>query len=179
MKVEQQQQLIQNRRLQLTGRRKWLHYNDPLLLAGLSLFIAFLMGKDLVKASYYSSPLLILLTFPMASLVLFIKQYRSLNLKEIFTGLTKEENHQLVRDALRALGWSVKINNKGFIEAYTNEWGWWTWVDQMISIAITDNEILFNSISNVDSFATQAFTWGQNWRNKRNFIRAINQLRSF
>jgi hypothetical protein len=181
MKVEQQQQLIQARRLQLAGRRKWLHYIDPLLLGGMSLFIIFYIGKGFIeKDGYYNSPFLLLfLIFPVAAVGLLIKQYRSLNLRQVYTGLSKEENHQLVKDALRVLGWSVKVNNRGFIEAYTNESGWWTWENQMISILIADNEILFNSIGNVNGYNTQSFTWGQNWRNKRNFIIAINQLRDF
>lgn len=74
------------------------------------------------------------------------------------------------------LGWDVKVDNKGYIEAYTGDFGFWTWTDQMISILIDDNKIMFNSIGNVDTFATQPFSWRQNLRNIKQFKETFDRL---
>lgn len=65
----------------------------------------------------------------------------------------------MAKEVLRTLKWHIRIDNKGFIEANTDSFGYRTWADQMISIIITDYKILINSICNVDIYATQAITW--------------------
>ena len=76
---------------------------------------------------------------------------------------------------MRTLGWKVRVDNKGFIEAYVDESGlFFTWPAQMISVIIADNTILFNSIGDVDTYATQAFTWWKHARNIKQFKKTFD-----
>lgn len=140
-------------------------------MLGISLLFIFLVAKGFIKKQgHYNSPyLLIFLIFPIITLFAYINQRQLLKLKQINTDFLKPDNYKIVKDTLHTLNWRIKVDNKGFIEAYTNNFVFWTWTDQMISIVITDNKILFNSIGNVDTYATQLFSWGQNTRNIKQF----------
>jgi hypothetical protein len=46
----------------------------------------------------------------------------------------------------------------------------------MVSIVITEGKVLFNSISNVDSYATQVVTYGENKRNMEKFAETFELL---
>ncbi len=146
-------------KLTLTRKRTFAHYLDPLIMAAISLFFIFLILKGFVeKEGNYNSPyILIFLFFPIVSVLFFINQRRLLQLKQINTNFSKHTNYHLVKETLKVLSWHVKVDNKSFIEAYTDNFGFWTWTDQMISVFIADNKILFNSIGNVDNFAAQHF----------------------
>jgi hypothetical protein len=101
--------------------------------------------------------------------VLYFHQKNSLRLHELKASPLKQDNYKLVKETLSTLRWQIKKDNIGFIEAFTDNFGFWTWTDQMVSVIITDNKIFLNSICNVDTYATQAIAWGQNRRNIRRF----------
>lgn len=178
MDLAEQKQSLGSGRLKLTGKRKWLHYLDALMFAVLSLvFLGMIANGFIEKTGYYSSPyIFILLAFPVFTALVFYSQYTLLKFKQINTNLSKKRNYDLVKATCRALRWQVKIDNAGFIEAYVKSSGIWTWSDQMFTVVITDHLILFNSISDVDDYRTQPFTWGQNGRNKRAFIKMFDLL---
>lgn len=149
---------------------------------GVSLFFLFLIVKGFIKkVGDYNSPyFLIFLIFPLTAFLFYVGQKRLLQLRQIDTRFAKQDNYKIVKETLLTLGWDIKVDNEGFIEAYTNNSGFWTWTNQMISIIITDNTVLFNSIGNVDTYATQAISWGQHSRNRKQFrdtfeLIAINQ----
>lgn len=178
MDLSQQKQLLQSGRLKLTGKRKWLHYLDALMFAAMSLiFIGMIANRFIEKTGNYKSPyIFIFLAFPAFTVLVFYSQYALLKFKQINTNLSKQKNHDLVKATCRVLKWRVKVDNVGFIEAYIESSGIWTWSDQMFTVVISDNLILFNSISDVEDYQAQAFTWGQNGRNRRAFIKAFKRL---
>jgi hypothetical protein len=178
MTTEQHQKALTTRKLTLSKRRALAHYLDFFLMIVISIFLGVyvLRGYSEETSNYNSPYLLIFLAFPIATIVIYLSQRRLLRLASIETNHSKSANYMLAKETLKTLGWRIKVDNKGFIEAYTNNFGFWTWTDQMISIFISDNKILYNSIGNVDSFATQAVSWGQNLRNRKRFRNALGIL---
>lgn len=148
---------------------------DTVIAAGLSIFFCFLIVKGFInKEGYYKSPYFaIFLVFPIVAGLLYLHQKNCLRLIEIETKHSKQDNYQAIKAALKKLKWQIKVDNKGFIEAYTNNFGLFTWADQMFSVLITDDKIFINSICNVDTYATQAISWGQNSRNIKRFKKAF------
>lgn len=178
MTTQQQQLSLSTKKLYLTKDRLLKHYLDCLILTGLTLLFFVLIGKGFInKQGHYNSPyFLLFLIFPALTLLIYFNKRQELRLKDIYTNLSKHDNYKIVRETLNQLGWQVKVDNKGFIEAYTDNFGFFTWTDQMISVLIDDKKISFNSIGNVDTFATQGFSWGQNIRNKKQFTEAFELL---
>lgn len=178
MTTLQQQKVLESKRLHLTKRRTLRYYSDTLIVSFISIILLLFIVKGFISRSgYYNSPyLLIFLIFPGFACYLFVKQTKSLFLKELETSFTKQDNYKIAKETLQILKWHIRIDNKGFIEANTDSFGFLTWTDQMISILITDNKILLNSICNVDTYATQAITWGQNTRNMKKFIGTFERL---
>jgi hypothetical protein len=178
MTILQQQEMIQTKRLHLTRGRKRRYYIDPFIVTGIALFLWFLIAKGFInKEVNYKSPYFtIFLVFPLMAGLLYLHQKKSLRLTEIETNLSKQDNYKAVKAILRELKWQIKVDNKGFIEAYTDNFGIITWADQMFSVVITDDKILVNSICNVDTYATQAISWGQNARNIKQFKRAFEHV---
>ena len=178
MTTQQQQISLSTKRLYLTKDRLLKHYLDVIIFTGLTLLFFLLIGNGFInKQGHYNSPyFLLFLIFPTLTLLIYFNKRQELRLKDVHTNLPKSENHKIVRATLKQLGWQVKVDNKGFLEAYTDNFGFFTWTDQMISVLIDDNKISFNSIGNVDTLATQGFSWGQNIRNKRQFIETFELL---
>lgn len=178
MTTQQQQISLSTKKLYLTKDRLLKHYIDVLILTGLTLLFLFVIGKGFInKQGYYNSPyFLLFLIFPTLTLLIYFNKRQALRLKDIHTNLPKSENYKIVRATLKQLGWQIKVDNKGFLEAYTDNFGFFTWTDQMISVLIDDKKISFNSIGNVDTFATQGFSWGQNIRNKKQFTETFEHL---
>jgi hypothetical protein len=173
MTTQHQQLSFSTKRLYLPKGRLFQHYLDCFILAAMSLFLLFLIAKVYIdKQGHYDSPylLLFLLFFPFLTLLAYFNKRQELRLKEIQTSLSKQGNYQAVKETIKALGWHIKVDNKGFIEAHKEGSGFfWTWPDQMASFLIMDNKIAFNSIGNVDNYTTQAFCWGQHSRSIKQF----------
>lgn len=178
MTTQQQHISLSKKKLYLTKDRLLKHYLDVLILTGLTLFFLFLIGKGFInRQGHYNSPhFLLFLIFPVLTLLIYFNKRQELRLKDIHTNLPKSDNYKIVRATLKHLGWQIKVDKKGFIEAYTDNFGRFTWTDQMVSILIVNDKIAFNSIGNVDSFATQGFSWGQNIRNKKKFAQTFELL---
>ena len=171
MTTQHQQFSISTKKLYLTKGRLAKYYFDTFILGGLTLLISVIISKGVItKVGHNSSPyFLLFLFFPVLTIISYLNLRRELRLTELKTGLSKHDNYKTTKETLKTLGWHIKVDNKGFIEAYTDNFGVWTWTDQMISIFLEDNKIMYNSVCNVDTFATQAFSWGQNTRNKKQF----------
>ena len=175
MTTLQQQEMLQTKRLYLTKRRRIRYYLDTLIEIVLSIFFLFLIAKGFInKDGHYNSPYFtIFLVFPIMAGLLYLHQNKSLRLKELKTDLSKQDNYKVVKATLEALHWQIKVDNKDFIEASTDDFGIFTWAEQMFSIVISDDRIFINSICNVDTYATQAIAWGQNSRNIKRFIERL------
>jgi hypothetical protein len=115
MTTSHQENIIQSRRLTLAKGRAFRHYLDTIIISVISFVLLYFIAKGFItKTGHYDSPyLLIFLMFPFLSLILFIKQYSSLQLKEMNTNLSKEVNYKLAKETLRTLGWEMKVDNKG------------------------------------------------------------------
>ena len=151
---------------------------DTYFVTGFSIFLWILIVNGFInKEGHYKSPYFtIFLIFPIMAGLLYLHQKKSLRLKELETNLSKQDNYQAVKATLKELKWQIKVDNKGFIEAYTDNFGIITWADQMFSAVITDDKILINSICNVDTYATQAIAWGQNSRNVKRFRKTFEHV---
>jgi hypothetical protein len=171
MNKKEQEFAITTKKLHLNKGRLLRHYFDVYLMALITVFLVFYKLEVFVSIIRdHNSPIfLFLLFFPVLTILIYYNKTKELRLTELHTVYAKQENYTVVKQTLKTLGWRIKIDNKGFIEAYTNNFGLWTWSDQMFCVFITDNKILYTSLVNVDTFATQAITWGQNSRNKRKF----------
>ena len=180
MKNSQDQQILESRKLYLTKKRAINHYLDAFIIIGIALFPIFLLFKGFVnKTGYYNSPyFLIFLIFPAMALYLFLKQVKLLKLTELTTPFAKSENYKIAKETVRTLQWSIKIDTKGFIEAYTKSEDFWSNQDQMFSIVITDNRILVNSIWNVDTYSATPISWGQNSKNVKKFKEVFQLISS-
>lgn len=178
MTTKQQQLSISTKRLYLSKDRLLKHYLDCLILAAITSVLLFLIIKGIItKELHTNSPyFLLFLIFPFLTILIYFNKKQELRLIEIHTNLSKLNNHTVVTETLKQLNWQIKVNNKGFIEAYTDNFGFFTWTDQMVSVLIDEKRVIFNSIGNVDSFATQGFSWGQNIRNKRLFAKTFEIL---
>lgn len=178
MTTQHQEISLATKKLYLPKDRLVKHYLDCFIFTGLTLFFLFLIVRGFInRQGHHDSPYcLLFLFFPLLTLLAYISKRQELRLKEIQTTLSKQDNYTGVKDTMKVLGWHIKVDNKGFIEAYTDNFGIWTWTDQMVSVLIGDNKILFNSIGNVDTYATQAFSWGQNSRNIKQFRETFELL---
>jgi hypothetical protein len=151
-------------RLILSRKRLFRHYTGVLLLLLLSVFlITFIAVKSADSNFVFKTPMLIFLIFPLFTIAAFINQYAALKLKTFGTGLSSLDNYSIAKDAIKTLNWKIRIDNRGFIEAFNDytSFGRTTGKD-MISIIITENKILINSIGNVDGVSDWqiAFSFG-------------------
>lgn len=178
MTVLHQDISLTTKRLYLPKNRLFKHFLDCFIMAGITLVVFVLIVKGwITRDGYYNSPyFLFFLIFPLFTLLIYLNKRQELRLREVHTRFSKQGNYQTVKAALKILAWHIKVDNKGYIEAYTDNFGFWTWTDQMISVLPTDNAIYFTSIGNVDTYATQAFSWGQHSRNIKQFRRTFESL---
>ena len=178
MNSSQQEEMIETNQLRLSAGRRRRYYIDTFIVTSLSLVIWFLILKGFInKEGYYKSPyVFIFLIFPIVAVLLYIHQKNSLRLIGLETSLSRERNYQAVKATLKELKWKIKVDNKGFIEAHIDNFGIFNGSDQMFSVVITENRILVNSISNVDTYVSQAITWGQNFRNLIEFKKKFEEV---
>lgn len=180
MTLRQQQEMIHTRRLLLSGKRLYKHYLATGMLGLTSLFLLFLVYGDTFN-SYYSRLFLVLcIAFPLLAVVSFFSRHRALRLKEVRTGLPRELNQALAGETLRKLGWTVNVEEAGFIEAYPPVHlltDFRTWSGEMVSVVITDGKILLNSTGNLDRPTPPAvFSMGKHRQNVRKFIDTFELL---
>jgi hypothetical protein len=153
---------------------------DCYILAGISCFFIALVAKGFTdKIGNYDSPyFLFFLIFPVMAIVSIIVKRSELRYSEIETGKPLADNYKAVKETLKVLGWQLSLDKRRFLEAFTNNFGFWTSTDQMITIIISDNKILYNSIGNVDTYATQLISWGQHSRNRSQFKETLGLILS-
>ncbi len=165
--------MLAGRRLILSRKRFITNYSIPFTV-GLMGSVALFFSSNLLFDSTipFSPAVLILLAIPATAIALFLNQYTALRLKQIDTGLSKENNYKFAKIALENLQWEINVDTKGYIETFNPLGDITTWEDQMISIIIDDNVILINSICNVDSIVLNqsAFSLGKNRQNVRRFL---------
>ena|ERR1700722_3397065 len=179
MTVEQQKKMLSTQRLILNRRRLFKHY-EIFVYAGLPMFgslVGFIIFEIRAGTSKFYSPVMILLALPVLGLAVFFNQYRGLRFTKVNTTLSQEQNYKTAKEAIQQLKWSLKVDNKGFLEALNPFSDLRTWGDEMISIVITEHQILINSICNVDrSLSQAALSFGKNRQNIRRFCKAFSSI---
>lgn len=177
------EKILMTGRLILRRRRLFRHYAGVLLLLFLSIFlITFIAVKSVDSNFAFKTPMLIFLIFPLFTITAFINQYVALNLKTFETVLSKADNYSIAKDAIKTLKWKIRIDNIGFIEAFNDYTSFGrTTGEDMISIIITDNKILINSIGNVDGVSDWqvSFSFGKHTENINKFLAAFEILSQF
>jgi uncharacterized membrane protein YbhN (UPF0104 family) len=116
--------------------------------------------------------------FLLASIIVYKKQQRKLKLTDFKTGLPKNDNYSIAKKAVENLQWTIKADSIDFIEAYNPHRDFRTWGNEMISILLLDNDILLNSICNLDLMNQAAFSFGKNKKNVDKFINEFKHLNS-
>jgi hypothetical protein len=179
MNEQQLQKMIKTRRLMLSKRRLRKHYRGCGAPGILGAFFFYLSAKGYNGQSeqvYFGVSLLLI----SLAILMLLNQYFALRLKEVTTGLTREQNYYLVKETLKTLGWPVRVEDKGFVEAYTPS-GFpkdlRTGGREMVSIVITDEAVWINSICNLDHYLPpSAFSLGKNRQNVRKFLSTLELL---
>ena len=169
MTVSQQEKILITKRLHLTAARKWRYYTDTIISGGVSVFLLFILGKLFFQEKWIQTTpyAFTLLLIPALTILCYYMQWKALEMQEIRTNFSKNDNRRLVMAALEKLRWKVRVKQAGFIEAHTSSFLLLTHCEQMISIVIEDGRILFNSISSVDRSSLPTNTWGMNRQNNR------------
>jgi hypothetical protein len=161
------QKMISKGRLILTMRRFLVHYSASIFFSLSSLIlIATLIihwSKNASQKNFFIVVLMIFVLFPLLAIITFINQYKNLKFHSFQTQFSKTDNHKLAAQTLRRIGWKIKVNQKEFIEAYNPKWSnGRTWGYEMMSIIISEKEILINCICSVDTIWFQAgLTFGK------------------
>lgn len=172
MTIEQQKKMLSTERLILSRKRLFEHY-EVLFYMGLPmclLLIAYFYLQIPDGFKNIISAKLILLALPAMGIAIFLNQYFGLRFAKVTTTLTQEENYELAKKTIGELRWKIRVDNKGFLEAFNPFSDFRTWGNEMISILITDHQILINSICNVDDVQSQAaLSFGKNRQNINRF----------
>lgn len=180
MNEQQLHKMIRTRRLVLNKKRLRRHYLSSGVTGIAATFFLYLLLKGYWSGhgEEYYFPLFV--GMAALALLLLANQYYALRLKEVPTGRPQEQNQLVVRATLEKLGWPVSMDREGFIEAYTPSsfpGDLRTWGAEMVSIVITDDRVLVNSICNLEhSPAQAAFSLGKNGQNVRRFRETFELL---
>lgn len=108
--------------------------------------------------------------FLLVSYLAYKSQQSQLKLISFATDMSQNDNYGLTKKTLDALQWRVEKDTPNFIEAYNPHRDIKTWGNEMFSIVLMDNQILLNSICNLDAMNQVMFTFGKNRQNIEKFI---------
>ena len=182
MTSEQIDNMIQSGMLFLDKKRRKSHFDaaNTLKLTALIpvvLFCVFIIkdGTDKLVTLMIVSTVMTLI-FLSASYLTFKSQQSKLKLTSFDTGLSRDDNYTLTKNTLNALHWTVKEDTSDFIEAYNPHRDIRTWGNEMVSIILLDNQILLNSICNLDAMNQVMFTFGKNKQNIDKFIETFGLI---
>ena len=113
----------------------------------------------------------------LASYLTYKSQQSKLKLATFETGISKTDNYILTKKTLEILQWKIKEDTSDFIEAYNPHRDIRTWGNEMISIILLGNQILLNSICNLDTLNQSGFSFGKNQENVDIFITKFQVIR--
>ncbi len=174
--MKEQLEMLKRKRLVLSRKRMTRHFGICLWSIGGAIFALLLQASFFLSGKNVDGRdgQILILVLILISIILAWIQYRKLKFKRIQNHFSSEENKKIVNDAIESLNWKIAFKSKYFIEAINPKRDYRSWGDEMISIVVADQEILVNSICNVDSTRMQAFlSFGKNKENVRKLFEQI------
>lgn len=83
----------------------------------------------------------------------------------------------IAQKALHALQWQIKVDKKGYIEAFVDNSNLLSqFTTQMFTVLIDNNRILFTSTSNVDDFAAYSISWLKDLQEINHFKKTVTLI---
>ena len=167
----------------LTLTQKFSYYLLPIMMIVFGVIPVFFWVTGNTNHLFTSTmAILLACSFFVLTIIAFIRQKRSLNFYSIPSYLGTGEKNKIIREILRDHNWAYKINKHNFIQAegngFRNNLDLRSW-SELLTIEISRNEIKVNSICNPDGWIAQAFSFGKNTQNTRDFemifLQRINQ----
>ncbi len=163
---------IQTKELQLSFWQKASHYQFVLVLFYLSAIFPLIVLLFFIN-DYYSgvqNKLLIEFIwlspfFLIAALVYFFIQKKRLKMAVIETNLTREQIENIIDELCKRFNWNKWRNRKNLIVIKTPETFWSFFAAEQITILFDKNEVLVNSIRDLDA---QRKAFGEIGKNAEN-----------
>jgi len=157
----------------LTLTQTFSYYLLPLLLTSFGVIPLYfwIAGKT---NHYFTSKtaILLALSFLFLTLIVFLRQKRSLNFYSISSDLDIKTKNKIVKEILLEHRWTFTKNNQKFVQAegngFRNNFDLRSW-SELLTIEVNKSEIKINSICNPDGWIAQAFSFGKNKQNTRDF----------
>ncbi len=163
----------------LDKARKKSHFDGAYTLRTAAFIPVILFVFFIIKDGFYKLGVTLTVCVIMSSVFLLVShlifrsQQSKLQLISFFTDLSKTDNYGFSKKTLEILKWTIKEDSQDFIEAYNPHRDIRTWGNEMISIVLLDNQILLNSICNLDALNQVAFTFGKNQENIEKFLKTF------
>ena len=98
---------------------------------------------------------------------------REQNLTALETGLSADENRQLIATSFKELGWRISQNNKHVVRAVTD-----SLVSQTATVLIMANAVFINVLHTGASRGRFPFSFGRNSKKSQQLSDSINKLLS-
>jgi hypothetical protein len=182
MTSEQIDYMTQSGMLYLDKKRRKSHFDaaNMLKLTALIpvvLFFVFIVKNGTGKlGTIVIACIVMALIFLLASYLTYKSQQRKLKLISFDTGMSLSDNYATAKKTLDALQWRVAEETSNFIEAYNPHQDIRTWGNEMFSIVLLNNQILLNSICNLDAMNQVGFSFGKNKQNADKFIETFELI---
>ena len=176
MNSEQIEHMKQSGMLFLDKERRKSHFDGANLLKWSALIPAALFLYFLIKNGLDGFGFMVLIFGIMASIFLLAgylihkSQEKKLKLTTIYTGMKKDVNYMIAKATFDALQWPLSEDSPDFIEAYNPHRDIRTWGKEMVSVLPLHNQIMINSICNLEEMNQIAFSFGKNKQNVEKFI---------
>ncbi len=182
MTFEQIDYMTQNGMLYLDKKRRKSHFDAANMLKLTTLipviiFFIFIIknGTDKIVTIVIVCMVMALI-FLLASYITYKSQQRKLKLISFDTGMSMSDNYATAKKTLDALQWRVAEDTSNFIEANNPHQDIRTWGNEMFSIVLLNNQILLNSICNLDAMNQVGFSFGKNKQNVDKFIQIFELI---
>jgi hypothetical protein len=180
MTPRQLKNTLTTKRLSLGKKDLLKHYEAAIWTGIQSIFLlGYLLYKILTEDDRLNSSMLILLLFPFMSITICLNQYLILRCRQVDTNLDKETSYKIAKLTLETLQWPIiKLGDTKYLQATNPFNDIRTWGDEMITIIISNNTVLVNSMCNLNygRMAQAAFSFGKNKQNVKKFIDTFTLL---
>ena len=183
MTSEQIDYMTKSGLLFLDKKRRHSHFDAANTLKFTAIIPVVLFVVFIIKDGFDKLGTLTIVCTVMAAVLLLASyltsknQQSKLKLTSFETGISKSDNYILTKKTLEILQWKIKEDTSDFIEAYNPNRDIRTWGNEMISIVLLDNQILLNSICNLDTLNQSGFSFGKNQENVDIFITKFQVIR--
>ena len=115
---------------------------------------------------------LLTIIFFIIAVLSYIRLSKSLNFCSISTDTNRQQNLKIIRHILKNHDWTIDKSDSNLIQAigngFRNNLELRSW-SELMTFEVSDKEIKVNSICNPDGWSTQAFSFGKNRQNIRDF----------